>query len=214
MLPDEIVGPVAAAARYARLPIRPRRSAFTSAFHDWLAAQPRERPIFVTAPGLFGPMPGTTNAFGRMLRGYPAAPVLMREMLVAEPEAEIWLTTRKSSDWAKSVHASLSSIRDPGMDAATFAKRLPRLRDVAEGLDAMHPVRVFPMDDAEGHPLGLTGPILDALGLPPETMARLPGGQARVPAAAALPSSAELDLIRTRREQAAIRRARSERRAP
>ena len=171
-------------------------------------------PLLVTAPGLFGPLPGTTNALGRMLRGYPAAPALLTEMLAAEPEAEIWLTTRKSSRWAKSVFASLSKVRDPGMDVAAFAKKMARLRHVTEALDALHPVRVFPMEEAEDHPFGVAGPIVDALALPPEVMDRLPGAVRETGGPRADTPPAELDIIRARREQAASRRARSEGRSP
>lgn len=201
---------MAAAAQYARLPVRRRRAAFTAAFRGWLAEQPRDLPLLVSAPGLLGPLPGTANAFGRMIRGYPAAPVLLREMLAAEPEAEVWLTTRKSSRWAKSVFASLSKTGNPRLDVEAFSKKMPRLREVAEALDAMHPVRVFPMEEAEDHPMGVAGPILDALSLPPEVMERLPGHRSRTQALAAEASPAELDIIRARREQAASRRARSE----
>ncbi|WP_372884701.1 hypothetical protein [Shimia sp.] len=142
-------------------------------------APPRD--TIISSEDLLGHMPGR-----RGLTGYDAAPDLMQAL--AECVAQVWrdppqlifyFSVRDAGPWLRSCHAQHLRTVKMELDAEAYATayrdsaRLGRIIDLVRVAVAPHRVAWGRLETCRDLPLGPLEPLLDLLGIAPETRARL-----------------------------------------
>lgn len=175
------------ARQYGQRPFPWRLWRFRRAFRRFLNRIDADVTIVLSRETFSGGMPGHRRIGGRLMLGYGKAAQPLARVIIAElrrrfgPETKIEFayTTREREAWIASVWGHLlRSIRLTD-DFATFRARFPDLQSPADEAASMAaflapiPVTVIALEDHADQPEGPAKAILDLVGIPADTRARL-----------------------------------------